>query len=565
MSEAAHSGGAAQPASPGGSAPPAGVLPDGVLRVVLADDEELGRAHLNAYINAINRDSGGVDAVIKVVGLCADGRAAVDTVIAQRPDVLFLDVSMPDLDGFGVVAELAAKVPHHLPQIVFVTAHDAHAVRAFDMNALDFIRKPLSRERFAQAIARARTAMAQRRQGEQHAQLIAWIAANGAPGALNAAPGTVVPLPVPAHAPAAPTAQPKLHEAEPHSTRLSSKLAAPAALAGGTAYTELTRRARLSGGHENAMPPGHLLHEYRIERVLGAGGFGMTYLAHDTNLNAQVAIKEYLPRDLAARSPAAPDVRPRDADSGERYQRGLERFLLESRTLAAFRHPHIVRVNRFFEAHGTAYMVMDYELGEGLHTWMKKRIATGEGAPDEKSLVRMFVPLLQGVEQVHKAGFLHRDIKPANIYIRDRDGSLVLLDFGAARQTSAMAEGGMTSIFSPGYSPFEQYHRFGPQGPWSDLYAMGSVLYWFVTGQRPVDAAARMQNDPQKPAAQLAKGKYSAAFLQAIDWALTLDEKNRPQTVDEFLPVIAGEAGAMGWLKKKFGRSALGTRSGDAG
>ena len=541
-----------------------GAQPDAVLRVVLADDEELGRAHLNAYINAINRDSGGPDTVIKVVGLCADGRAAVDTVIAQRPDVLFLDISMPDLDGFGVVAELAAKVPHHLPQIVFVTAHDAHAVRAFDMNALDFIRKPLSRERFAQAIARARSAMAQRRQGEQHAQLMAWIAANGGTGGAGAggAPGAAAAHAV---APAPPVAPPARDEAEPLSTRLSSRLAPPAALAGATAYAELTRRARLSGAHENAMPPGYMLHEYRIERVLGAGGFGMTYLAYDTNLNAQVAVKEYLPRDLTARSAAAPDVRPRDAESNERYQRGLERFLLESRTLAAFRHPHIVRVNRFFEANGTACMVMDYELGEGLHTWMKKRIATGAGAPDEKALVRMFVPLLQGVDQVHKAGFLHRDIKPPNIYIRDRDGSLVLLDFGAARQTSAMADGGMTSIFSPGYSPFEQYHRFGPQGPWSDLYAMGSVLYWFVTGQRPVDAAARMNDDPQKPAAQVAKGKYSAAFLQAIDWALTLDEKSRPQTVDEFLPVIAGEMGAMGWLKKKFGRSALGPRTGDAG
>lgn len=560
MSQSGSSDGAAPaavpPAQSGGGAQP-GPPHNGVLRVVLADDEELGRAHLNAYINAINRDSGGPDAVIKVVGLCADGRAAVDAVIAQRPDVLFLDVSMPDLDGFGVVAELAAKVPHHLPQIVFVTAHDAHAVRAFDMNALDFIRKPLSRERFVQAIARARGAIAQRRQGEQHEQLVAWIAANKVPRAMDAVPGA-------GHAPPQ-TAQRMRDDVEARSTRLSSKLASPGALAGDTAYAELTRRARLSGSHENAMPPGHMLHEYRIERVLGAGGFGMTYLAYDTNLNAQVAIKEYLPRDLSVRTLVAPDVRPRDTGSIERYQRGLERFLLESRTLAAFRHPHIVRVNRFFEAHGTACMVMDYELGEGLHTWVKKRIARGESAPDEKALVRMFVPLLQGLEQVHKAGFLHRDIKPANIYIRDRDGSLVLLDFGAARQTSAMAEGGMTSIFSPGYSPFEQYHRFGPQGPWSDLYAMGSVLYWFVTGQRPVDAAARMQDDPQKPAAQLAKGKYSAAFLQAIDWALTLDEKSRPQTVDEFLPVIAGEAGAMGWLKKKLGRSALGTRNGDAG
>jgi hypothetical protein len=128
-----------------------------------------------------------------------------------------------------------------------------------------------------------------------------------------------------------------------------------------------------------------------------------------------------------------------------------------------------------------------------------------------------------------------------------------LLDFGAARQTSVLEAGGMTSIFSPGYSPFEQYHRHGPQGPWSDLYAMGSVLYWFVTGKRPVDAAARIQQDPQEPAAKLAKGRYSQGFLQAIDWALTLDEKSRPQTVAEFLPVLAGDKGALGWIKRKLG------------
>ena len=480
------------------------------LRVVLADDEELGRAHLTAYINAMNRDG----ARIEVVGACADGREAVTTVCRERPDVLFLDVSMPDLDGFGVVAELVEKLPEHLPQIVFVTAFDSHAVRAFDLNALDFIQKPLSRERFAQAVARARAALAQRRQGELHTKLLAWVSAGNA--------------------------------AAPASTRLQQN-------AGEVEYAELKRRGRAGSSHEGAIPVGYMLHEYRIERVLGAGGFGVTYLAHDTNLDAKVAIKEYLPRELAVRDNKSAAVHPRDAVHAEKYQRGLERFLLESRTLAAFRHTNIVRVNRFFEANNTAYMVMDYELGEGLDAWMKKRLAQGQEAPDEKTLVRMFVPLLQGVERVHAAGFLHRDIKPANIYVRSADGSLVLLDFGAARQTSALDGVGMTSIFSVGYSPFEQYHRHGPQGPWSDLYAMGSVLYWCVTGQRPVDAAARVRNDPLLPAAKLAKGRYRQAFLQAIDWALTLDEKSRPQTVAEFVPALTSETGAFGWIRKKFG------------
>ena len=481
------------------------------LRVVVADDEELGREHLRAYINALNRDGD----QIELVGTAADGREAVEVVCREHPDVLFLDVSMPDLDGFGVVAELVAKLPERLPQIVFVTAYDEHAVRAFDLDALDFIQKPLSRERFAQAVARARVAIAQRRQGELHAKLLAWVAAKAKP---------------------APAARHTIDNG----------------------YAELKRQARLMDGQEGAIPVGYLLHEYRIERVLGVGGFGMTYLADDTNLQTRVAIKEYLPRDLALRDDKSAAVHPRGEVQRESYQRGLERFLLESRTLAAFRHPNIVRVNRFFEDNNTAYMVMDYELGAGLDVWMKGRLADGLPAPDDKSLIRMFVPLLQGVERVHEAGFLHRDIKPANIYVRDADGSLVLLDFGAARQTSMLEAGGMTSIFSPGYSPFEQYHRHGPQGPWSDLYAMGSVLYWFVTGQRPIDAAARIQRDPLEPAARLAKGRYSQGFLQAIDWALTLDEKSRPQTVAAFLPALAGEKGAMGWIKKKWGRGVLG-------
>ena len=542
----------------------------GPLRVVLADDDEIGREHLRAYINALNRDAAGASVAgnpgmgdaalvagtgqIEIVGLCADGHAAVAMVVEQRPDVLFLDVSMPGLDGFGVVAQLAAKVPQHLPQVVFVTAHDQHAVRAFDLNALDFIRKPLSRERFAQAIARARNAIAQRRQGEQHAKLLAWVAAGGAVAggaeAAGAAGGAARSAGGAARSAAAGAGA---ADGEPHSAQLSKGLAAHAATSTNAAYAELHRRARLSGAHEAALPLGYMLHEYRLERMLGVGGFGMTYLAHDTNLDAKVAIKEYLPRDLSLRNEVSPEVQPCNEEMRERYQRGLERFLLESRTLAAFRHPNIVRVSRFFEANHSAYMVMDYELGEGLHTWMRKRLAQGLPPPDEKALVRMFVPLLQGLDQVHQAGFLHRDIKPANIYVRDRDGSLVLLDFGAARQTSALAEVGMTSIFSPGYSPFEQYRRHGPQGPWSDLYAMGSVLYWCVTGHRPVDAAARVRDDPQQPASVLAKGKYGAAFLQGIDWALTLDEKSRPQSVAEFLPVIAGEKGALGWIKKKLG------------
>jgi len=312
----------------------------------------------------------------------------------------------------------------------------------------------------------------------------------------------------------------------------------------GPSYSELKRRAQQSGTDDNrlALPVGYMLHEYRIERVLGIGGFGVSYLAHDTNLNAKVAIKEYLPNDLAMRNEETAAVWAKSSRDEEEYRIGLDRFLLESRTLATFRHPNIVRVNRFFEDNNTAYMVMDYEFGESLNSWLKKRLERGDNPPDEAHLVQMFVPLLQGLDKVHEAGFLHRDIKPANIYVRDSDGSLVLLDFGAARQTAASGStSGMTSIVTPGYAPFEQYHTHGRQGPWSDLYAMGGVLYWFVAGRKPVEAAARIQSDPQEPAVTVGAGKYTEGFLKAIDWALLPDDTKRPQSVAEFLPVFIGE------------------------
>jgi serine/threonine protein kinase len=312
----------------------------------------------------------------------------------------------------------------------------------------------------------------------------------------------------------------------------------------GPSYSELKRKAQQAGTDDNrlALPVGYMLHEYRIERVLGIGGFGVSYLAHDTNLNAKVAIKEYLPNDLAMRNEETAAVWAKSQRDEEEYRIGLDRFLLESRTLATFRHPNIVRVNRFFEDNNTAYMVMDYEFGESLNSWLKKRLERGEEPPDEAHLVQMFVPLMQGLAKVHEAGFLHRDIKPANIYVRDSDGSLVLLDFGAARQTSASGStSGMTSIVTPGYAPFEQYHTHGRQGPWSDIYAMGGVMYWFVAGRKPVEAAARIQSDPQEPAIDVAAGKYSENFLKAIDWALTPDDQKRPQSVAEFLPAFIGE------------------------
>lgn len=238
-----------------------------------------------------------------------------------------------------------------------------------------------------------------------------------------------------------------------------------------------------------ALPAGYTVHEYCIERVLGGGGFGLTYLARDTHLDCHVAIKEYLPRDLAVRGPELA-VRPRSSAGNKAFEWGLQRFLLESRALASFHHPGIVRVLRYFRANDTAYMVMEYETGQPLQNWLIGRLPL-----DRPTLLRIVSPLLDGLEAIHSTGFLHRDIKPGNIYMR-ADGAPVLLDFGSARRLEVDGlDQTMTAVVTPGFAPAEQYHRHGKQGPWTDLYALAGVMYWMVTGKLPLEAFARLRED----------------------------------------------------------------------
>ncbi len=288
----------------------------------------------------------------------------------------------------------------------------------------------------------------------------------------------------------------------------------------------------------NALPRGYALHEYRVESVLGAGGFGLTYLAVDSNLNLKVALKEYLPGDFAARAEDS-TVQPKPGEAGESFQWGLQRFMDEARTLASFRHPNIVRVMRFFEANKTGYMVMEFVEGKPLSEW----IAARRPLP-QQTLQGLAGPLLDGLAVIHKAGFLHRDIKPANIFMRE-DGSAVLLDFGSARELKGGNQE-LTAVVSPGYAPLEQYHTHGKQGPWSDLYAFGGVLYWMLTGNKPVEAAARVRQDIMPTAARLAASGYTPDFLATVDWALKPNEDERPQSVAQFKSRLMGSAPAAG-------------------
>lgn len=275
-----------------------------------------------------------------------------------------------------------------------------------------------------------------------------------------------------------------------------------------------------------ALPVGFRLHEYRIERVLGQGGFGITYLATDVNLRAPVAIKEYLPEEIAFRA-GDRSVAPNASRHKERYRMGLEMFLAEARTLATFRHPNIVRVARFFEAHRTAYMVLEYERGSPLRAWWPEHQAIGE-----RGLVERLMPLLDGLAVVHEAGFLHRDIKPDNIQVRQDDGRFVLLDFGSAGQTVTLADQDAV-IVTPGFAPIEQY-GFGEQGPWTDIYALGATLYWAVAGRKPPDAEARAAGVPMTPAVEAGRGRYGEALLRAIDWALTPSPAQRPRDIAQW-------------------------------
>jgi serine/threonine protein kinase len=288
--------------------------------------------------------------------------------------------------------------------------------------------------------------------------------------------------------------------------------------------------------YHNALELESMLGEYRLKSVLGVGGFGMTYLAWDSNLEKQVAIKEYLPGDLAVRALDG-SVVPVSTDHRHDYQWGLERFIQEARTLARFSHPHIVRVNRYFESNGTGYMVMDYEEGESLNQLLKRSPLLPEA-----ELRRILLPLLDGLAAVHAAKFLHRDIKPSNIFMR-ANGSPVLLDFGAARATGGGTRS-LTAVLTPGYAPLEQYGSEGKQGPWSDIYAMGGVLFRAVAGRNPPDAVSRLQGDTVKEGLAAGRGRYSAPLLRAIEWAMAVQAEQRPQSVAEWKAAFDAQVAA---------------------
>jgi len=290
------------------------------------------------------------------------------------------------------------------------------------------------------------------------------------------------------------------------------------------------------------LQPGEMLNWYQIDRILGRGGFGVIYLATDTNLDHQVAIKEYLPSDVATRTHDS-RVHPITDEHDDMYRWGMDRFIKEARNLVKFKHPNIVRVMSVFQENNTAYMVMEFEEGEDLRNHLRKA-----DTKSEASLKRLILPISEGLAEVHRHGFIHRDIKPANILVR-KDGSTVLLDFGSARSASKYSQQSLTALVSVGYAPLEQYNSEADeqQGPWTDIYALGGTLYYAISGKDPVESTRRgaaVLNggaDPLIAAEYLGEGKYSRGFLRAIDWAMQFPIADRPQTLSDWIPALLAE------------------------
>ena len=306
----------------------------------------------------------------------------------------------------------------------------------------------------------------------------------------------------------------------------------------------------------DSLAPGTVLRDYTIESVIGHGGFGIVYRARHDELGIVVAIKEYLPIELAVRQGAT--VRARSDEDSQGYEEGLKRFRDEARALIQFHsHPNIVSCREYFRSNGTAYLIMEFVDGQSLAQVLASREA--EGVPfEEADLLAVMVPLLGGLDYVHSAWILHRDIKPSNILIRRRDERPVLIDFGAAKQLVANRSKSMAP-YTEGYAALEQVANAGELGPWTDIYGVGAVMWRMVAGgprpwepPNPVSVESRSHafvrgtNDPLPSASELGKGRFSTNVLELIDRCLTLSETERVQGCKELLGVLTtGSARAV--------------------
>jgi len=287
-------------------------------------------------------------------------------------------------------------------------------------------------------------------------------------------------------------------------------------------------------GSENCLPIGTRLHDFEITGILGEGGFGIVYIAFDHSLQRSVAIKEYMPGVLAARS-RDHGIRVRADRHKETFDVGLKSFINEARFLAQFDHPALVKVYRFWEQNHTAYTAMQYYEGRTI----KDIVNTTPAVVTEAWCRKVLQQILEALEMLYTMRILHRDVSPDNIIVQE-SGDAVLLDFGSARQIIGDRTRGLTVILKPGYAPVEQYAGDASldQGAYTDIYALSAVIYFAICKEPPATSIARMVKDPMLPLAERGIEGYSREFLHAIDKGLAVMAHERPQTIDAFRELL---------------------------
>jgi len=293
--------------------------------------------------------------------------------------------------------------------------------------------------------------------------------------------------------------------------------------------------ATVMNSPDNSLPPGTRLDEFVIERILGGGGFSIVYLAKSTRDNSTVVIKEYMPSSLATRDENM-SVIPSAEQHTERFNHGRRLFFQEASTLTTLKHPNIVNVINFFRQNGTVYMVMEFEEGVNMQTYIKKH----NGNLSEPFIKAVFLPLLDGLQMIHSRGLLHLDIKPSNIHLRTGARPL-LLDFGAVHEMMQTRQFQPNQVITPGFSPIEQLDPGGYVGPWTDIYAIGATMRACIEGVSPPPSPRRREKEILRPAVNAFKKKYSHYLLEAVDWAMEVDPLLRPQTVDKLIEALNGK------------------------
>jgi serine/threonine protein kinase len=296
--------------------------------------------------------------------------------------------------------------------------------------------------------------------------------------------------------------------------------------------------ASLLAKHANCLPVGTRVSDFEIVDLIGEGGFGIVYLAKDIELDRAVAIKEFMPAAFAGRVDGI-RVAVRAENHRGTFEAGLKSFINEAKLLAKFSHPALLEVFRFWEGNGTAYMAMRHYEGTTLRQALDKK----DKQFSEEEIAHIIGPILDALEMLHRDQIYHRDIAPDNIMLTD--GRSVLLDFGSARRILGDATQALTTVLKPGYAPIEQYTDDGSlrQGAWTDVYALGAVLYHVATGKAPVQAVSRMLSDPLVDVAKATQGRFSESFSRAVAKAMSVHVSGRFQSVTELREALGWDVG----------------------